>query len=244
MPYRPKSLAAAALLGQHRCMYRDRTHAGRELSRHLDHLRDDDPVVLALPRGGVPVAAEVAKGLDAPLDVILVRKLGVPYRPELAWGAIGEDGTRVVNDDVLAAVNAPAHDLVAVESHERLVLNERIAMYRDVHPAVPLAGRSVVIIDDGLATGATMAAACRVARARGANTIVAAVPVAPRDWEHGLRGLADQAVCPQTPTGFRAVGAWYEDFRAISDEVALACLAEARSRVERSPELGLGDPPE
>src|SRR5690606_36606413 len=147
-----------------------------------------------LPRGGVPVAAEVAAALDAPLDVILVRKLGVPFQPELAMGAIGEDGVRVLDDHLLAATGITADQVARVERRERAELDRRAATYRACRPRVPLAGRTVVIVDDGLATGATARAAIQVARAEGARRVVLAVPVAPRDTVDDLAAVADEVV--------------------------------------------------
>lgn len=158
----------------------DRAEAGRRLGRCLGHLRGETPVVLGLPRGGVPVAFEVAAALGAPLDALLVRKLGVPHQPELAMGAIGEDGVRVVDDDVVAASRVSAHDIADVEARERRELERRALRYRGDRPPLALTGRTAIVVDDGIATGSTARAACRVARAHGAERVVLAVPVAPR----------------------------------------------------------------
>ncbi|MFH8341410.1 phosphoribosyltransferase family protein [Streptomyces sp. AM6-12] len=207
-----------------------RLEAGRRLGARLEHLRGQDVVVLGLPRGGVPVAAEVAAALDAPLDVCLVRKLGVPYQPELAMGAIGEDGVRVLNADVLRGTGVRDEELARVEERERRVLAERAERYRGACPSVPLAGRTAVVVDDGVATGSTARAACQVARARGAARVVLAVPVAPRDFAHRLGGDADDLVSLHTPWDFAAVGQFYDDFAQTEDAEVTACLRRARRR--------------
>ncbi|MEV7690509.1 phosphoribosyltransferase family protein [Streptomyces bungoensis] len=213
--------------------FRDRTDAGRRLAARLAHLRDQDPVVLGLPRGGVPVAALVAEALDAPLDVCLVRKLGVPYQPELGMGAIGEDGVRVINEDVLHGTGVSPADLARVEEHERAVLEQRAARYRGERHPVPVAGRTVVVVDDGIATGSTARAACRVARARGAARIVLAVPVAPRSFTGRLGDDADDVVCLETPRDFFAIGQFYGDFTQVTDDEVTACLHQAAARRHR-----------
>lgn len=197
--------------------------------RQLEHLADGTTVVLGLPRGGVPVAFEVAKGLDVPLDVILVRKLGVPWQPELAFGAIGEDGARVLNDDVIASTRVSDEEMAHVEGRERAELGRRVRAYRGGTIPLDLAGRVVVVIDDGIATGATARAACAVARARGAFRVVLATPVAPAGWESEFAGVADEMVCLYAPVHFGGVGQFYEDFSQVSDEEVLGLLGEARS---------------
>lgn len=182
------------------------------------------PVVLGLPRGGVPVAAEVAKVLDAPLDVIVVRKLGVPAQPELAMGAIGEDDVRVLNQDIVDAVGANLETVEAIERRERAELNSRAARFRAVRPRVPIAGVAVVIVDDGIATGSTARAAVLVARAHGATPVVLAVPVGPARTCAELRGVADDVVCLEQPSAFSAVGQFYRDFRQTTDDEVIACL--------------------
>ncbi|WKE72546.1 phosphoribosyltransferase family protein [Streptomyces sp. WP-1] len=210
--------------------FADRLEAGRGLGARLRELRGPDVVVLGLPRGGVPVAAEVAEALDAPLDVCLVRKLGVPYQPELAMGAIGEDGVRVLNTDVLRGTGVRDDELARVEEQERRVLAERAERYRGECPSTPLTGRTAVVVDDGVATGSTARVACQVARARGAARIVLAVPVAPRDVAHRLGGDADDVVCLLTPWDFAAVGQFYDDFTQTEDAEVTACLRRARRR--------------
>jgi putative phosphoribosyl transferase len=197
--------------------FRDRADAGRRLGAAVAARDLEAPVVLALPRGGVPVAAEVARALQAPLDVILVRKLGAPGQPELAMGAIGEGGVRVLNDVVLRASAVTASQLSATEEREQRELERRAAVYRRGRAPVEIAGRTVVIVDDGLATGATARAAIAVARAHGAARVVLAVPVAPPDAVVDLAADADEIVTVETPARLWAIGAWYDDFRQTDD---------------------------
>ncbi|MGY4969814.1 phosphoribosyltransferase family protein [Streptomyces nigrescens] len=210
--------------------FMDRRDAGRQLAARLGHLKGAEAVVLGLPRGGVPVAAEVAEALGAPLDVCLVQKLGVPFQPELGMGAIGEGGVRVVNDDVVRAARITPDELAHVESREREVLESRARHYRGGRASVGIEGRTVVVVDDGVATGSTARAACRIARARGAARIVLAVPVAPHDWTARLGGDADELVCLRTPRNFYAIGQFYADFSQTDDDEVVACLEEAIAR--------------
>jgi putative phosphoribosyl transferase len=175
-------------------------------------------VVLGLPRGGVPVAAEVALALGAPLDVIVVRKLGTPGQRELAMGALGEDGIRVVHDEVIRALGISADDIAAVERRERAEVEARTLRIRTHRPRIDLRGRHVVIADDGLATGSTARAACLVARAHGATHVTLAMPVAPVGWDRELGDTADEYVAASTPAEFSAVGNWYHDFSEVPDE--------------------------
>jgi putative phosphoribosyl transferase len=211
-------------------LFTDRPEAGHRLAERLDHLRDADPVVLALPRGGVPVAYPVARALDAPLDVILVRKLGVPSHPEVAYGALSEDGVRVVNDDVLTAVQAGPDELEATERTARTELGRQAARFRGDRPRVPLNGRTAVLVDDGIATGATASAACQAASAQGADRVVLAVPVAPGDTVTALKQAVDEFVCLSVPDMFFAVGEWYRDFSQTSDDEVVDLIARSRSR--------------
>ena len=177
-----------------RHVFEDRREAGRKLGAEVAQAQLTRPLVLGLPRGGIPVAAEVANAIQAPLDVIVVRKLGVPFQPELAMGAIGESGELVLNPDVIRAAHVGEQELRTVESHERLELDRRLGTIRSAHPREPTAGRAVVIIDDGIATGATMRAAILVARADGAATVTVAVPVSPPDVVEQLRTEADRVI--------------------------------------------------
>ncbi|MGA5192761.1 phosphoribosyltransferase family protein [Streptomyces exfoliatus] len=209
--------------------FSDRTDAGRQLAARLGHLADQDVVVLGLPRGGVPVAAEVADALGAPLDICLVRKLGTPGQPELAMGALGEGGVRVLNERVLRRTGADERDIAAAEAREHVELDQRAGRYRGSRPSIPLEGRTVLVVDDGLATGATALAACRVVRAKGAARIVLAVPVAPRGWTDRLGGEADETVSVHTPELFYAIGQFYRDFAQTPDAEVVACLDRNRA---------------
>ena len=211
-------------------MFADRIDAGRQLAREVGHLAGEDVVVLGLPRGGVPVAAQVADALNAPLDVAVVRKLGAPFHPELAMGAIGEHGARVINEDVVRAGRIREEDLATAESAERAELARRARAYRQGGEPVSVAGRTAVIVDDGIATGATARAACRSARARGAARVVLAVAVAPPDWRERIGGDADELLCPHTPAAFSAVGQFYRDFEQVTDEEVVRCLARGERR--------------
>ena len=181
-------------------------------------------MVLGLPRGGVPVAFEVARALGAPLDVIVVRKLGVPFQPELGMGAIGEDGVRVINPEVVRLAGVTGKELAAVEARERAELDRRAARYRGGRPRQPLDGRAAVVVDDGIATGSTARAACQVARAHGAARVVLAAPVAPPGWQDQAKDDADELVCVQTPEPFSAIGQFYADFSPTTDDEVVACL--------------------
>ncbi|TDC78438.1 alpha/beta fold hydrolase, partial [Streptomyces hainanensis] len=211
-------------------LYDDRISAGRRLARELAGLRKRDVVVLGLPRGGVPVAAEVAQALGAPLDVAVVRKLGVPFQPELAMGAIGEDGARVLNEDVVRTVHISEAELTEVEAAERTELDRRAREYRSDRGRVSLAGRTAVVVDDGIATGATARAACRSARARGADRVVLAVPVAPHDWRNRIGRDADEFVSPETPVDFLSVGQFYRSFEQTEDAEVVDCLRGGERR--------------
>jgi putative phosphoribosyl transferase len=210
--------------------FRNRSDAGQRLAGRLEHLRGKDAVILGLPRGGVPVAAEVARALAAPLDIILVRKLGVPAQPELGMGAIGESDARVINPDVVRYAQVSEAQLAEVERRERAELQRRAQRFRGGAPHEPLAGRIAVIVDDGIATGSTARAACQVARAMGAASVLLAVPVAPPGADVGMRGDADEVICLEMPGRFLAIGEWYEDFAQTSDEEVVALLRAARAR--------------
>ncbi|MYT25397.1 phosphoribosyltransferase, partial [Streptomyces sp. SID7760] len=211
-------------------LFTDRDDAGRRLGTELARYAVGHPVVLGLPRGGVPVAFHVAHALGAPLDVIVVRKLGVPYQPELAFGAIGEGGVRVISEDIVRRGRLTPRDVAAVEEAEQAELTRRAARYRAGRPQEDLRGRTVIVVDDGIATGATAAAACQVVRAQGAARIVMAVPVAPPDALARVGAVSDEVVCLGSPPGFSSVGQWYRDFSQTPDEEVVALLAQSPRR--------------
>ena len=220
--------------------FADRVDAGRRLADRLDHLRGQDVVVLGLPRGGLPVAFEVAQALNAPLDAIVVRKLGVPFQPELAMGAIGEGGVRVLDVEVLGQAHISEQQLRAVETRERAALETRVTFLRRGRERISLTDRVAVIVDDGVATGSTAQVACEVARELGAARVVLAVPVAPARTLRNLRG-ADEVVCVTAPEAFLAVGYHYDDFSPTSDDDVMALLEAADRRVRSSRPAG-GEP--
>ncbi|MBO0979740.1 phosphoribosyltransferase [Microbacterium sp. SD291] len=207
--------------------FKDRQQAGRMLAARLSERTRHHPVVLGLPRGGVPVAAEVAAGLAAPLDVLVVRKLGVPWHPEVAMGAVGEGDATVLNTDVTAAARVTTEDVEQAERRERAEVEQRVMRFREGHPPIDLHGRTAIIVDDGIATGATARAACSIARERGAASVVVAVPVASSD---ALRTLdeADEVVCLYEPEDFMAVGMHYIDFRQVEDHEVVELLRAER----------------
>jgi len=213
-------------------MFTDRREAGRLLARRLLSLGGADSVVLALPRGGVPVGFEVALALGAPLDVVVVRKLGVPYQPELAMGAIGEDGVRVLNTEVLAASAVDDDEFAAVEQRERAELDRRAERYRRGRARIDLTGKTSIVVDDGVATGSTARAACRVARARGASEVILAAPVCGPDTAEHLGGDVDGIVCLEVPQRFRSVGRSYRSFRQTSDNEVVDLLRRAETRAD------------
>lgn len=208
--------------------FTDRTDAGRGLAARLADLRGPDVVVYGLPRGGVPVAYEVALALDAPLDVIVVRKLGFPGQPELAMGAIGEGGVLVLEPRVVSMVDEKAVD--RAEAEARRELDERVRRLGSGRDRIPFTGRTALIVDDGIATGSTARAACQVARAGGAERIVLAVPVAPQNAEADLADVADEVIALETPWDFFAVGQAYRDFTQVGYDEVADLLAEARER--------------
>lgn len=212
-----------------RTTFADRVEAGRRLAAALDDHRGADAVVLGLPRGGVVVAAEVARALGCPLDVVVVRKLGAPIQPELAMGAIAEGGVRVLDEFVAREVGADASDVAAVERRERAALDDRVRRYRGARPRQALDGRTAIVIDDGIATGATARAACVSVRQAGAARVVMAAPVAPPDAFDVLADVTDEVVVVETPTPFGAVGRWYRKFDATTDDEVVKLLDAARA---------------
>lgn len=211
-------------------VFEDRADAGRQLASRLSYLFGRDVVVLGLPRGGVPVAFRIAELLRAPLDVIVVRKLGVPTQPELAMGAIGEGGVRVLNPDVIRHARVDTEEMTKVEVAERAALARRAHQLRGERPAVGLTGRTAIIVDDGIATGATARAACKVARARGAGRVILAVPVAAADVVVELSRDADDVVCVRAPDVVSSVGQWYQDFSPTADDEVRDLLLRAAER--------------
>ncbi|MGH7279434.1 MAG: phosphoribosyltransferase [Candidatus Rokuibacteriota bacterium] len=213
-------------------LYRDRSEAGQVLGAQVSNAhRDEDAIVLALPRGGVPVGFEVARALDAPLDVFLVRKLGVPGHEELAMGAIASGGLRVINEAIVESLRIPPAVIETVAADEQAELNRRERLYRGDRPLPDVRGRVVILVDDGLATGSTMRAAGAALRERGPARLVVAVPVAAQETCDELRTEVDEVLCAATPEPFYAVGLWYDDFtQATDDEVRGLLDAAARRR--------------
>ena len=206
-------------------MFDDRIHAGKELGRVVaESLHDAQAVVLALPRGGVPVAVQVAKALHAELDVFLVRKLGVPGREELAFGAISTGGVRVMNRAVILEMDLSNDAIEQVIEREQAELARRERAYRQGSKPIEMRDRVAILVDDGLATGATMLAAVRAVRLQKPKTVVVAVPVASRHAVAGLRKAADEVICVEVPETFYAVGEWYEDFEQVTDEEVRSML--------------------
>ena len=210
-------------------IFRDRADAGRRLAQLLRPMDYPDAVVLGLPRGGVPVAAEVARALEAPLDVLLVRKLGLPSHPEFAMGALGEGGVRVINTAAAREVPISEQQLAAVEEVETEELHRRAERYRAGRSRIPLDGRTAILVDDGIATGSTALAACLAARQLGAARVVIATPVASAAAVRELERHADAVVPLTTPASFHAVGQYYRDFRPTSDDEVVALLTDQLS---------------
>lgn len=206
-------------------MFSDRRDAGRQLAKLVGHLAAPATIVLGLPRGGVPVAAEVARALDAPMDVIVVRKLGVPGHEELAMGAIGEGGVQVLHAEVIEPLGITTDEIREVQRRESAELERRVEAFRGSGAAPDLTGRQVIVVDDGVATGSTIRAACQVVRAEGAARVVIAVPVAPSGWERRMGDVADELICVSSPRRFGAIGAFYRDFRQTSDDEVKSLLA-------------------
>jgi len=212
----------------------DRADAGRKLAQALSKYRDRRPAILALPRGGVPVAAEVAEALEAPLDLVLVRKIGIPFQPELAMGAIVDGGHPIIvrNEEVIREAGIDAKRFQAICDQELAEIERRRASYLGNRERIDVAGRTAVIIDDGIATGATIRAALRAVHAREPKTVVLAVPVAPTDCLAELRAETDDLVCLEHHAFFGAIGMYYRDFRQVSDEEVIAILARYPARTK------------
>jgi predicted phosphoribosyltransferase len=206
--------------------FSDRADAGRQLARQLLPLAYENPFVVALPRGGVPVAREVALALNAPLDFLAVRKLGAPHNPEYGIGALAEDGTRMIDPEAIAILGISNGVLGEITARETEELRRRVALYRDDRPPLDLSGHTVIVVDDGVATGLTDAAALRAIRRRGPRRLILAVPVCPPDTARRLEEEADEVVCLQAPPRFFGVGQWYEDFSQTSDDEVVSILGE------------------
>lgn len=207
-------------------IFANRADAGKQLAAKLLRYSGPQTQVLALPRGGVPVGYEVARALGVPLDVFIVRKLGAPGREELAMGAIASGGVRVLNDDTIDALGISSGDIKAIADRELLELQRREAAYRAGRPPLDVKGKNVILVDDGLATGASMQAAILALRRAAPQRIIAAVPVAPEETCAMLARFADEMVCLAMPRPFRGVGAWYDDFRQVTDDEVRALLVE------------------
>ncbi|CAB4878752.1 MAG: phosphoribosyltransferase [Actinobacteria bacterium] len=222
-------------------VFRDRRDAGQQLARALQPLAGLNPLVLALPRGGVPVADEVARSLHAPLDVLIVRKLGSPANPEYGFGAVGEGGVVITNDVAQQQVGVNDVTLQRLVSKARAEIDHRIGLYRESHPMTDVAGRTVIVVDDGLATGSTATAAITVLRRLRAGHIVLAVPTGSREAVASLRDLADEVVCLETPEWFRSVGSQYDDFDQTSDSEVVEILhSHAATGVDREVVIPIG----
>jgi predicted phosphoribosyltransferase len=204
--------------------FADRRDAGRQLAARLLPLRKESPIVVGLPRGGIPVGGEIAAALGAPLEVFAVRKLGAPHNPEYGIGAIAEDGTRVFDPEALAVLGIDGGVLDRIVARESEELRRRVFAYRGERPPLRLEGRTVVVVDDGVATGVTDAAALRGVRRRRPERLILAVPVCPPDSAARLREEADEVLCLVLPPHLRGVGQWYRDFAQVSDEEVIAAL--------------------
>jgi putative phosphoribosyl transferase len=214
-------------------VFEDRTHGGRELTGQLLGLRDERPVVFGVPRGGIPVAAEVARGLDAPLEVLVVRKLGAPGNRELAVGAVAEGGTAIIDRGLARRVGVTAYAIELLLEREERELRRQVKRFRDDFGPADVRGHTALVVDDGLATGLSDLAAVRVLRSRDARRIVVAAPVGSPEAVEMLRGEADEVVCHTIPARMLGVGRWYQDFSPVSDEEVLATLAGAGTPIPR-----------
>ena len=218
--------------------FADRSDAGRRLAQQLMPLRAERPVVVALPRGGVPVAYEISAALEAPLEVLAVRKLGAPHNPEFGIGAVAEDGTGVLDRDAIATLGVDEDQLEAILEREAAELRRRVELYRRGRPRLDLEDRTVIVVDDGIATGVTDAAALRALRSLEPRKIILAVPVCAPESAARLARDADQMICLQQPELFYGVGHWYHDFSQVSDEEVLALLGRSQPGNPRSASSG------
>ena len=212
--------------------FRDRREAGRRLTEALDGYRRRRPFILAVPRGGIVVGYEVAVGLDAPLDVVVPRKLRAPYNPELAVGAVAHDGSVYVDYPLVSSLRIPEEYLKEETATQLEEIRRRVSVYRGDRPQPALAGRAAIVVDDGIATGSTMIAALRAVRGMHAEVVVAAIPVAPPEGAESLRAEADDVVCLYTPTLFYAVGQFYDDFGQTTDDEVVFLLRRREQEIE------------
>jgi putative phosphoribosyl transferase len=226
-------------------VFADRTEAGRRLAERLRHFKDQQPVVLALPRGGVPIAYEVARVLEAPLDLVLVRKIGAPFQPELAIGAVvdGERPELVLNRDLISEYGIPESYVEGERQRQLAEIERRRQQYLSARPRAPIRDRTAIVIDDGIATGATMEAALHATRRAEPRRLVLAVPVAPPDTLERLRPEVDEVVCLLVPAFLGAIGSFYRDFRQLRDEDVIRLLEDAAQWAEHPAPSGPGTDP-
>lgn len=210
-------------------IFEDRADAGRELAKRLEGYRDLNPIILGIPRGGVPVAFEIAMALNAPLDIAIARKLGAPFQPELGIGAIAPGGIRIVDEFFTSMIRIPDEEIETIIARETIEMERRLELFRNGTSAPILEGRVVILVDNGIATGVTTRAAARSVRLQKPAKLVLAVPVCAPETARNLRDEVDEFVCISTPTDFRAVGVWYQDFSQVSDDEVLAILEQARA---------------
>jgi putative phosphoribosyl transferase len=212
--------------------FKDREDAGRQLAERLLPYRDENPIVLALPRGGVPVGYEISHALEAPLDVFIARKLGAPGRPEFGIGAVAQGGVRVLNERAIEALGIPEEYIEQVAERETEEIERRLRLLRGNSPEPEVRGRTVILVDDGLATGVTARAAIEALRRRAPQHLVLAVPVCAVQTEEALYSEVDELVCLKAPSDLMAIGLWYEDFEQVEDEEVIALLERARREQE------------
>lgn len=209
-------------------IFRDRIDAGQRLATLLQPIKVKDPIILGLPRGGVPVASQVAQSLHRPLDVLIVRKLGVPWQPELAFGAVGEEGQIYFNQSIVNEIGISQQERDEIVAREGEEVRKRELRFRGDRSSLDIAGKCVIIVDDGIATGATAEVACRIARSRGASEVIMAAPVAARATIEKLSAVADECIVLYTPDEFDAVGQWYEDFHPVTDDEVADIMRRAK----------------
>ncbi len=209
--------------------FRDREDAGRRLAKRLERYRDEDPIVLALPRGGVPVGYEVARALNAPLDVFIARKLGAPGRPEFGIGAVAQGGVRILNERAVKALDISEEYIDRTAAEETEEIERRLRLLRGDRPAPELQKRTTILVDDGLATGVTAYAAIQALRQRAPQRLVLAAPVCAAQTAESLRPEVDELICLEAPSNLMAIGLWYQDFEQVQDEEVIALLESARS---------------